>query len=204
MYINQLVFIFNKKYNIENKIKKRLKIFLPLLRLNKLISYKKQYDFYNLLTYYNNGWKSFRIFFGFSIHAKTRTNSNSIKLVSVVFKKTILRYVYKKRFLSFFGRDKLLAMHLEFLNKLWFFQWRSQWEHARNQFYSFIEHPRKKFKFGVYFSKKNKGLNFIPRPQKKNKKKVVLPQDNFNIGFMFHFTRMLKKKIIAGKSVKVC
>lgn len=203
MYTNQIIFLFSKKKNLNYNFKKKLKFNNTNLKPNR-VPYYKQYDFFNLLTYYNNGWKLFRVFFGFSIHAKTRTNSISIKNASLSFKKIILFYVFKKRFLSFYGKDKLLVLHLEFLNKLWFFQWKNQWENAREHFYSFLENPRKKFKFGVYFAKKNKGLNFITRPPKKNKKKVVIPQDHFNIGFMFNFTRFFKKQIRAGKSVKNC
>ena len=92
---------------------------------------------------------------------------------------------------------------MEFLNKLWFFQWNHEWINARKNFIIFRYNNRmRKIKAGVYYSKKNKALNFIPKPLKKNKKKVFIAQDNFNIGFYFRFTNAFFKKILAGNCVK--
>lgn len=165
-------------------------------------SYRLQEHFYLLKIYFKNSWKFYRHFFGYTVFGNTRTNSKSIKNASRRIKYILNKYVYKKKFLKYMGMDKNLVVHIETLNKLWFSQWRGEWKKAWIKFTDFIQTPRKKWKFGVYFSRKNKGLNFIPRPQKKNKKKIVIPQDNFNIGFYFNFTRFCRKQIMAGKAVK--
>lgn len=53
-YTNQIIFLFSKKKNLFFNFKKKLKLNTILLKPNK-ISYYKQYDFFNLVTYYNNG-----------------------------------------------------------------------------------------------------------------------------------------------------
>lgn len=164
--------------------------------------YRMQHNFYILKIYFSNSWKFYRHFFGYTVFGNTRTNSNSIKLASKKIKNVLNLYVYKKKFKLYQGKDKQLVIHIETLNKLWYFQWRGEWRKAWIKFYDYLTTSRKKFKFGVYFCKKNKGLNFIPRPQKKNKKKIVIPQDNFNIGFYFSFTKYFRKQIMAGKAVK--
>lgn len=165
---------------------------------------KRLWNLFMYKLYFSNSWKFYRQAFGLSVFSKTRTNSSSIKNQKPIVLNFLLKKIHKRRFRKFFGKDKLLILHMEILNKLWFFQWHWEWEFAQFKFFEFKETTtkRKKFKIGVYFSKKNKGLNFIPRPQKKNKKKIVIPQDNFNIGFYFNFTRKFKGQITAGKAVK--
>ena len=118
-------------------------------------------------------------------------------------KNLMLNFIFKKKFKMFGVGDKLLALHMEVLNKLWYFQWKVEWDLAFAKLTEYKRiHRKKKFKLGVYFSKKNKALNFIPRKQSLNKKKVIIPTDQYNIGFYFYFTSRLKKALLTGKLVK--
>ena len=200
-YIYRFCFKFFKNKNITYL--NSLKIF-NILRIIKPLdySYKLQVDLNFLALYLKNSWITYRHFFGYPKFSKTRNNSKSSKLLSLPFKNFLLKYIFKNLYTVYTKKNKILAMHIEFLNKLWFFQWRFIWEFAKVNFLKFKIFRRKKFKFGVYFSKKNKALTFLPRKVKKNKKKIVLPKNTFNIGFYFGFSRRIKKYILCGKTIK--
>jgi hypothetical protein len=204
-------YIFLYRFCIKFDITKLSKYILKKYFFNRFIRiYRPTYSMKNIqnmiryfILYIKNSWITYRHFWGFSKFSKTRNNSKSSRQLSLVFRNFLFKHIFSKFYKKFNNVDKHLAMHLEFFNKLWFFQWRSEWDVAYAKFlYNFRITKRKKIKFGVYFSKKFRPLNFKFRKPKLNKKKVTFPRDNYNIGFFFNFSHSFRKKILHGKSVK--
>lgn len=204
-YYNMYIYRFCYKYYDKNRINYLDNIVVSNLNII-LKPYEYQYtiqiDLGYLSLYIRNSWITYRHFFGYSKFSKTRNNCNSSKSLSLPFKDFLFKFIFKKLYETYTFKNKYLALHLEFFNKLWFFQWRIIWEIAHDNFLKFSKIRIKKFKFGVYFSNKNKALTFIIKKLKKNKKKITLPNNTFNIGFFFGFSKKLKKQILSGKTIK--
>lgn len=153
--------------------------------------------------YIKNSWFTYRHFFGYSKFAKTRNNNKSSKKNSMFFKNFIYKYIYCRKVNAFTKNNVSLMLHVEFFNKLWFFQWFSEWKIARGVFLvAFWTTKKKKIKFGTYFSLKSRPYNFILKTVKRNRKKVKFPKDTFNIGFFFGFSKKMKRLVMSGKSIK--
>lgn len=169
-YYNSLLFFGCYKWNESKKYryidKSNFTIFPRILKPSGYW-YRMQSDFYTLKIYFMNSWKFYRHFFGYTVYGNTRTNSVSIKNASKRMKRIMIKYVFKNKFKKFNGSNKLLVMHIEILNRIWFYQWRYEWRRSFVKYTELLQNTRKRLKFGVYFSKKNKALNFIQRPQKK-------------------------------------
>lgn len=132
-------FIFSKFYCYYYLYRFNIKFFYKLNKLNRKINYKNARIFriiyrphtwkkdiqtvLRLFTIYiKNSWITTRHFFGLPKYNKTRNNHKSSKTLSLYFKNFLLKFVFTRHFKNYNNTDVYLVMHLEFLNKLWYFQ----------------------------------------------------------------------------------